>query len=259
MPNSQNYDTNGKEEAERPLMQPGEKIEPGAACDYTLRIVVVSPYPAALQDLVLELTARCFDVLVFHEEDEALLSVLQGDLYILDRTGPDPQEFVDSTYHSRGELLSLVDPGTEQKQWSKLTNQAVIAWPSPVDEVLDAIAEITRDKVPAAFFDPHRLVLKDLTLDLKKMTVKRGDSFIDLTKTEYILLKVLIRAEGKVLSRDDIMREVWEDEYFGGSNYVDVHVRSLRRKLGDDVHQPTYIATVRGVGYRAMVDEIPAS
>lgn len=259
MPNSDNYETAGREETDRALIHPGEKAEPGASCDYTLRIVVISPFPAALQDLVLELTARCFDVLVFHEEDEALLSVLQGDLYILDRTGKEALDFADSTYHSRGELLSLVDPGTEEEQSAKLLTQAVIAWPSPVEDVLAVIQTLTKDKVPAVFFDPHRLVLKDLTLDLKKMTVKRGEQSIDLTKTEYILLKTLIRADGKVLSRDDIMREVWEDQYYGGSNYVDVHVRSLRRKLGDDVHQPVYIATVRGVGYRAMVDSLPAS
>ena len=118
--------------------------------------------------------------------------------------------------------------------------------------VLTTISEIMKGKTSSAFHDPHRLELKDLVLDLKRMTVSRGEEKIDLTKTEYVLLKELIRAEGKVLSRDNIMASVWGDEYFGGSNYVDVHVKTLRRKLGDDSRKPSYIATVRGVGYRAF-------
>jgi two-component system, OmpR family, alkaline phosphatase synthesis response regulator PhoP len=53
-----------------------------------------------------------------------------------------------------------------------------------------------------------------------------------------------------VLSREELLSEVWGTSFLGGSNVVDVHIKSLRKKLGDNATNPTYITTVRGVGYR---------
>ncbi|MCL6457526.1 MAG: winged helix-turn-helix domain-containing protein [Gorillibacterium sp.] len=238
------------------VYQAGDKVAMGAYCDSTLRIVVISPFPASLNALVMELTARCYDVLVFHHEHEPLLSVLQADLYILDRTvALDDLHTNDLTFQAKGAVISLVDPDFTSASQDNLADQAVIPWPSPVCVVLNKVNAIMSDKVPAAINNPHHLELKGLVLDLERMTVTRGEARIDLTKTEYKLLQMLIQAEGKVLSRDHIMAFVWGDQYFGGSNSVDVHVKSLRRKLGDDPRHPSYIATVRGVGYR-IVDEV---
>ncbi|MNJ82269.1 Alkaline phosphatase synthesis transcriptional regulatory protein PhoP [compost metagenome] len=60
----------------------------------------------------------------------------------------------------------------------------------------------------------------------------------------------LLDHEGSVLSREELLADVWETSFTGGSNVVDVHIKSLRKKLGDRAVNPTYIATVRGVGYR---------
>jgi DNA-binding response OmpR family regulator len=80
---------------------------------------------------------------------------------------------------------------------------------------------------------------------------------LQLTAKEFDLLRVLVREQGKVVSREQLMREVWDTVWFGSTKTLDMHISVLRRKLGDDATQPRYIATVRGVGFRFERPERP--
>jgi DNA-binding response OmpR family regulator len=73
---------------------------------------------------------------------------------------------------------------------------------------------------------------------------------LQLTAKEFDLLRVLMREGGKVVSREELMREVWESTWYGSTKTLDMHVSVLRRKLGDDANDPKHIVTVRGVGFR---------
>jgi DNA-binding response OmpR family regulator len=73
---------------------------------------------------------------------------------------------------------------------------------------------------------------------------------LQLTAKEFDLLRVLVREQGKVVSREQLMREIWDTAWFGSTKTLDMHISVLRRKLGDDATSPQYIATVRGVGFR---------
>lgn len=77
-----------------------------------------------------------------------------------------------------------------------------------------------------------------------------GDDELQLTTKEFDLLRVLVRDAGKVVTREQIMREVWDTNWWGSTKTLDMHISWLRRKLGDDANQPSYITTVRGVGFR---------
>ncbi|TWP35059.1 response regulator transcription factor [Leekyejoonella antrihumi] len=77
-----------------------------------------------------------------------------------------------------------------------------------------------------------------------------GDNELQLTVKEFDLLRVLVREQGKVVSREQLMREIWETAWLGSTKTLDMHVSVLRRKLGDDAAQPRFITTVRGVGFR---------
>lgn len=77
-----------------------------------------------------------------------------------------------------------------------------------------------------------------------------GDRELQLTAKEFELLRVLLRDAGKVVSRVDLMREIWSAEWWHSTKTLDMHVSWLRRKLGDDAANPQYISTVRGVGFR---------
>jgi DNA-binding response OmpR family regulator len=80
---------------------------------------------------------------------------------------------------------------------------------------------------------------------------------IDLTRKEFELLELLMREAGSVVSRERLIDEVWDTNWFGSTKTLDVHVSSLRRKLGDDSQNPRFIHTVRGVGFRfASADEL---
>jgi DNA-binding response OmpR family regulator len=76
------------------------------------------------------------------------------------------------------------------------------------------------------------------------------DQELQLTAKEFDLIKVLVREAGRVVPREQLMREVWDAPWLGSTKTLDMHISWLRRKLGDDVAHPRYIATVRGVGFR---------
>lgn len=90
--------------------------------------------------------------------------------------------------------------------------------------------------------------LADLTVDCDARSVKRGGQEIALSGKEFAILEYLIRNAGIVLSRDKIGRHIWNYDYEGSSNMVDVYIRYLRVKIDRD-HQPKLIHTVRGTGY----------
>jgi DNA-binding response OmpR family regulator len=77
-----------------------------------------------------------------------------------------------------------------------------------------------------------------------------GDQEIELTSKEFDLLALLVTEAGKVVTREQIMRQVWDSKWWGSTKTLDMHVSWLRRKLGDDAHNPRFITTVRGVGFR---------
>jgi DNA-binding response OmpR family regulator len=110
-----------------------------------------------------------------------------------------------------------------------------------------------RPATPAAPARPRPILQHaDLTLDPDRYEVRRGDKPIDLTRVEFRLLETILAADGRVLSRDQLLDAVYGDD---GAEIldrtIDVHVGRLRDKLGDDAERPRYVATVRGVGYRA--------
>ena len=97
------------------------------------------------------------------------------------------------------------------------------------------------------------LTLADLSLDTSTRRVKRGPQTVELTAKEYAILECLLRANGRVLSRNVIAEHVWNYEVFNESNVVDVYIRNLRRKI-DDPFAVKLIHTIRGAGYRLSLE-----
>ncbi len=88
----------------------------------------------------------------------------------------------------------------------------------------------------------------DLTVDVKSRKVTRGGKEIDLSAKEFAILEALIRNAGTVMTRESIESSVWNYDYTGGTNVIDVYIRYLRKKI-DDGFEKKLICTVRGVGY----------
>ena len=93
------------------------------------------------------------------------------------------------------------------------------------------------------------LTVQDLRIDPGARRAWRADQELDLTRKEFDLLARLARDAGRVVSRETLMSDVWDMNWFGSTKTLDVHIGWLRRKLGDDPTAPTYIRTVRGVGF----------
>lgn len=94
------------------------------------------------------------------------------------------------------------------------------------------------------------LEAQDVRVEVGSRRAWVGDTELTLTAKEFDLLRVLLRDAGRVVTRNQLMREVWATEWWGSTKTLDMHVSWLRRKLGDDATNPRYVATVRGVGFR---------
>ena len=97
------------------------------------------------------------------------------------------------------------------------------------------------------------ITIANLKVDLDAKTVFRDDLLIKLSGREYSILEYLIRNKGKILSRERIEDHIWNYDYEGGTNVIDVYIRYLRKKI-DDSYTPKLIHTIRGLGYVLRVD-----
>ena len=123
--------------------------------------------------------------------------------------------------------------------------------PFAFEELLARIRVMLRKREGRA---QNRCQAADLTVDLDTRTVMRGNIPITLSSKEFSILEYLITNQGIVLSRDRIEQHIWNYDYEGGSNVVDVYIRYLRKKI-DDGFEPKLIHTVRGTGYVLRVPE----
>jgi DNA-binding response OmpR family regulator len=89
-----------------------------------------------------------------------------------------------------------------------------------------------------------------LTIDRAAREVRAGDAEVALSTLEFDVLTALADSPGRVFSRRQLLERVWGYDFFGDERVVDVHIRSLRARLGDDAGSPRLIGTVRGVGYK---------
>ena len=91
---------------------------------------------------------------------------------------------------------------------------------------------------------------KSLQIDLQNRTIKKGGELVKFTSTEYNLLSLLIRNEGKVLTHQYLLRAIWGPGYINQSQYLRVFIAQIRKKIEDDPNLPEFLVTESGVGYR---------
>jgi DNA-binding response OmpR family regulator len=124
--------------------------------------------------------------------------------------------------------------------------------PLVAKELSARIRALLRRVEPATVRQSDLLEVGDLRIDLGAAEVSRAGTVLPLTRTEFKLLAELAGAEGKVLSREQLLSKVWGYGYFGDSRIVDVHIRRLRLKIEHDPASPKHLVTARGLGYRLV-------
>lgn len=240
-----------------------ELFQSGVLCSITQRVMIISPLPERVKSLLVALSGECFDVFSLHDFNKSMLQSLQPELLVYDAI-PVIHSSTGNTLQAGAELLESADLHAvpvlillDQKSYDTrgtfaLGAAELLVWPAKPEQAIKQINRmlLNRPAAAATAAAADMRSFKDIKVDLKKMTVDRGGQRIDLTKTEYDLLLHFISSDGSVLSRESLLDTVWGLQFYGGSNLVDAHIKSLRKKLKDSAIAPKYIVTVRGAGYR---------
>jgi phosphate regulon transcriptional regulator PhoB len=180
-------------------------------------------------------------------------------------------------------LLDLMLPGIQGMDLCKILKSAEETSPIPIimltakSEEMDKVLglEMGADDYITKPFSPRELIARvkavlrrvqdrsahsknlsigDLEINTDTYSVLKKDKSVNLSATEFNLLRYLVQRKGKVFSRDALLDAVWKDEAFVEPRTVDVHIRRLRKQIEDYPSQPVYIKTRRGVGYYADGD-----
>jgi DNA-binding response OmpR family regulator len=158
-------------------------------------------------------------------------------------------------------IVMLTARGTEMDKIVGLELGAddYVVKPFSAAEVISRIRAVLRRSGPrengAGAANMKPVAVAELELDPAARIARFRGEELDLSRKEFDLLTVLMRNAGRVVTREDLMSEVWDTNWFGSTKTLDVHIGWLRRKLDDDPTDPTYIETVRGVGFRFAAPE----
>jgi two-component system response regulator RegX3 len=154
-------------------------------------------------------------------------------------------------------IIMLTARGTETDRVVGLELGAddYVVKPFSAAEVAARIRAVLRRAAPDRATPPERATVGELTIDQATRRATLAGEELGLTRKEFDLLARLAREPGMVVSREDLMSDVWDENWFGSTKTLDVHVGFLRRKLGDDAAAPRYLRTVRGVGFRLAAPE----
>jgi two-component system, OmpR family, response regulator len=225
------------------------------------RLVVVDDEPNIRELLAASLRFAGFEV---HAADDGtsalkLVSDLEPDLVVLDVMLPDMDGFtVTRRMRDRGLLMPVVFLTARDDTQDKVTGLTVggddyVTKPFSLEEVVARIRAVLRRTQPAPV-DDAVLRFADLELDEDSHEVRRGGRTVDLSPTEFKLLRYLMLNPGRVLSKTQILDHVWQYDWGGDANIVESYISYLRRKidhapLPDGTQPEPLIATKRGVGY----------
>ncbi|MCX6319138.1 MAG: response regulator transcription factor [Bacteroidetes bacterium] len=148
-----------------------------------------------------------------------------------------------SAQSSEEDIVKALDNGANDYLVKPFRNGELLA------RIRSALRSNTNDESSSV------LIIGELEIDLSARTVKKNNVAIKLTGTEYKLLSLFVQQEGKVLTHQYVLREVWGPGYISQSQYLRVFIAQLRKKIETDPNRPTYIHTESGVGYRFALQE----
>ncbi len=211
-----------------------------------------------IQEIVrLSLESQGYYVTTFNNAEEALEKIQEGifDLAIFDVMLPQMsgltaiKKIRETNTHMPILILSAKDSELDKIKGLDSGSDDYLTKPFGVLELCARVRSLLRR------VQPKNTILKSPTLSLNKSlhTVKRNNQLIELTNKEYQILLYLMENKERVVERDELFHVIWGYDFIGESRAIDVHIRSLRKKLEDDGE--TYIQTIRSVGYRFIEEE----
>lgn len=224
-----------------------------------MRILIAEDQKDLNRILVKKLTAEGYSVDNCFDGEEALdfQAMAQYDGVILDIMMP-KMDGLDVVKHMRASgdptpvlFLTARDSVEDKVKGLDLGANDYLVKPFSFDELMARVRAMTRK---TASTNSPVYEAADLRLDTSGHSVTRSGKNIKLSAKEFALLEYLLRNKGQVLSREKIENSLWNFDYEGGTNAVDVYIRYLRKKIDEDF-SPRLIHTVRGVGYVLKEEE----
>jgi two-component system KDP operon response regulator KdpE len=219
------------------------------------RVLVVDDDPALLRALAINLRARHFDVETAADGATALRHAASQppDVVVLDLGLPD-MDGVEVVAGLRGwTSVPIVVLSARDTQWAKVDAldagaDDYVTKPFGMDELLARIRAALRRSTPSPV-EPV-VTTAEFTVDLAAHRVTRNGAVVRLTPTEWHVLEVLVRNTGKLVTQQQLLREVWGPAYDDQTNYLRVYLAQLRRKLEPTPARPRHLVTEPGIGYR---------
>jgi two-component system, OmpR family, response regulator RegX3 len=182
------------------------------------------------------------------------------DVMLPDGDGRDLLRQIRSESRTPVVLLTARGQETDKVVGLELGADDYVVKPFGAAELIARIRAVLRRSSTPEADTPAVLQVGDVEMNLHRHAVTRAGRSVDLTLKEFELLRMLMEGAGRVVSRTDLIDEVWDPNWYGSTKTLDVHVSSLRKKLNDDPAAPRYIHTVRGVGFRfSSQDELSQS
>jgi len=227
------------------------------------RILVVDDEPPIVDVLVYNLERANYQVLVARDGEEALALARQEqpDLIILDLMLPrlDGLEVCRALRREREVpiiMLTARDAEVDRVVGLELGADDYVVKPFSVRELMARVKSVLRRAAPRpAESPPAAIRIGLLTVDAARYEVRWGRQELALTAQEFSLLNTLARHPGQVLSREQLLEQVWGYDYYGDLRVVDAAIKRLRAKLRQAAPRAQVIETIRGVGYRLVVLE----
>jgi len=226
------------------------------------RILVVDDEVEIRRALQRNLLAHKFEVFTASTGEEALdaIALRRPDLMLLDLGLPGMSGLeVCRRVRAQSDLpiivLSVKDTERDKVLALDLGADDYVAKPFGIDEVLARIRVALRHAAQVRVGAEPTFIAGPLRVDFAQRLVYVNEQEVKLTPTEYDLLKALIKNNGKIMTRQMLLSQVWGTGYGTEAHYLHVYIGQLRRKIEPDPAHPRFITTVSGVGYRFNIDE----
>ena len=222
-----------------------------------VRVLVVDDEPQILRALRINLSVRGYDVVTVTNGNDALRAAadFRPEVVILDLGLPD-MSGIEVLGGLRGWLsapvivLSARTDSSDKVQALDAGADDYVTKPFGMDELLARLRAAIRRAAASAETDEPVVETQSFTVDLAAKKVIKNGAEVHLTPTEWGMLEMLVRHRGKLVGREELLREVWGPAYAKETHYLRVYLTQLRRKLEDDPSHPRHLLTEAGMGYR---------
>ena len=221
------------------------------------RVLVIDDEPQILRALRINLSVRGYEVFTAASGGEALRTAAdhRPDVIVLDLGLPD-MSGIEVLGGLRGWLtapvivLSARTDSSDKVEALDAGADDYVTKPFGMDEFLARLRAAVRRGAAASDTDEPVIETSSFTVDLAAKKVTKNGTEVHLTPTEWGMLEMLVRNRGKLVGREELLKEVWGPAYAKETHYLRVYLAQLRRKLEDDPSRPVHLLTEAGMGYR---------